>query len=210
MDIRDRLHNVLQHRINVGADNYGGCCCGGDYSMGQAGIDLDQGRIHDILEGQIAMGGELDIPQYGGRRVRHRRSPMHHRGGVVVGGVVVGGSGMRYIDYVREWHMAHPQYSWIQAMKKASPSYHKMMGTKPKRKVHKRGGYGTVAGARKAVRTKRREGLIGRKRKHRKMGGYGTVAGARKAVRTKRREGLIGSRRKTHRRSVHRKLMMLA
>jgi hypothetical protein len=156
-------------------------------------------------------------------------------------GIAAGGSGIKYIDFVKEWHMEHPEYSWKQAMKKAKVDYHKMQGgdayfgsnpsprlgpvyggkrkkSKSKSKKggmysvnnpssSKRGGYGTKAGARKAVRTKRKRGelesealkavltkLLKGKIKNApslRKGGYGTHKGAMKAVMTKLKRGEI-------------------
>lgn len=39
------------------------------------------------------------------------------------------GRGIRYVDFVKEWHDANPQYSWKEAMELAAPAYHQMMGT---------------------------------------------------------------------------------
>lgn len=88
------------------------------------------------------------------------------------------GDKMNYFDYVKEYQMEHPNLSWMQAVKKASPSYHKMQGhsykkggekpyirdnPKPNMKLMREmaldavGGYGTSEGAYRGWETKDRE-----------------------------------------------------
>lgn len=88
-----------------------------------------QERIHEILEQKIAMGAG-----YGGRL---RNFPSGKRGDAA--------SAINYFDFVKMWLNQNPGYSWQQAVQLASPEYH-ALGM----------GYGTKAGAKKAVRTKLR------------------------------------------------------
>lgn len=37
--------------------------------------------------------------------------------------------GIKYIDFVKQWHQDNPKYSWIEAMKFARQEYHQMIGT---------------------------------------------------------------------------------
>jgi hypothetical protein len=67
-----------------------------------------QDRIHEILEGKIAMGGRL------------MRQPSSRLGDAA--------SGIKYMDFVKEWHQVHPEYTWKEAVEMASHDYHKMKG----------------------------------------------------------------------------------
>lgn len=129
------------------------------------------------------------------------------------GGVIAGGSGIKYIDFVKNWHSQNPQYSWKQAMELASKDYELMkhggsadLVINPTYHRLPYGGYGTKAGAKKAVKTKRKknelhsEALKGVRTKLMRgeimhapsIGmGYGTQTGARKAVKTKLMRGEI-------------------
>jgi len=42
-----------------------------------------------------------------------------------------GGDSNAYIDFVKKYRKAHPGLTWKKAMKKASPSYHKLHGGEP-------------------------------------------------------------------------------
>lgn len=146
-----------------------------------------QDRIREILQGKIAMGGDDDnIYQVGGYRQRRkaiggrlRRQPSSKLGDAV--------GAINYFDFVKDWQMANPGYTWKEAVELASPAYHEFVG-----------GYGTSAGAKKGWITRRMhedEGLIGLGVM---VGGSGTSAGAKKGWITRRRnmrKRIIGKKR---------------
>lgn len=183
--VKDAIHNILQRRIDVGADYYGGNI--------EPNYIPNQKRVREILEGKIAMGAggdiyDLDdylgsgdiydlnsylgsgdddnIYQVGG--YRKRRAPINYG----AAGSKKGARKNPWIQYVKQFSaecgIPYNELLKVPAYKKqVVREYHKMMGS----------GYGTKAGARKAVKTKRKTNVL--------------KSEARKAVRTKLKRGEI-------------------
>ena len=195
--VKDRIYQILQNRIDKGADYYGGI---------EPNYIPNQKRVRDILEGKIAMGAGGDIYDLNEYLGYGDDDNMYQQGGVVIGGMRPRRAprGMGY--GTKSGARKNP---WIEFIKRFSAEtgipYNEVLKV-PKYKRQAEAeyygmGYGTKSGAKKAVATKRRRGELqsaARKAVMTKLErgeiqnapslgmGYGTKRGARKAVRTKR------------------------
>jgi len=130
-------------------------------------------RRYTGLEGEGLVGGGILVDRYVGCGAKPRRrssgskaAPRKRRAS--------GGAGMVYMDFVRQWHMAHPEYTWQQAMKMAKSDYHAMKGS------------AMAAGAMRAPRRRARK-PVGSKRAPRRRSRAGVLAGVLAAGARRRR-----------------------
>jgi hypothetical protein len=170
-------------------------------------------RNYTGFEGGILVDRLSGMWPAGSGARRRRSSSKKRRGGVLVdrvSGMWPAGSGARkrrssgskakrsrggawhgtYMDFVREWHRAHPQYSWVEAMKKAKGDYHHMQtgsGYAKRRRSISR--VKVASGARRRKPVKRRAGVLAAGRKRRAPRRAGVLAAGRR-----RRSGSKSSR----------------
>lgn len=137
-----------------------------------------------------ASGGML-IDRYVGCGGARKRVARKKKGGMLIDRQVgcgarkrrvaarrVGGAKSNYMDFVKAWHAAHPNYSWAEAVRAASADYHKAA-----KSVANKVGLGVMAaGARAGVRRK-----SGSKAAVRRKRAGVLAAGAKRPVRRVRR-----------------------
>jgi hypothetical protein len=96
-------------------------------------------RRYEDIEGEGLMGGVLIDRFVGGARKRARSKS--RKAGMLIDRYVgcgskrrvaksksakrIGGARSDYMDFVKSWHAAHPNYSWAEAVRAASADYRK-------------------------------------------------------------------------------------